>query len=94
MPRRYIDLSMTLENEVISDPPFMKPHIDYEVHADTRGELEQFFPRADIDGIRGGEPFAAAKWVKLATRSGTHVDAPWHYHPTQDAALPGGSRRP
>ena len=55
MPRRYIDLSMTLENDVISDPPFLAPKIDYEVHADTRHELEQFFPGADIDGIIGGD---------------------------------------
>jgi kynurenine formamidase len=92
MTRRMIDLSMTLENDIISDPPFLKPTITYEVHADTRHELETFFPGADIDGIHGGEPFCAAEWVKLTTHSGTHVDAPWHYHPTQDAALPGGSR--
>lgn len=93
MARRYVDLSMTLENDVVSDPPFMKPHIEYQTHADTRPELEMFFPDADIDGIRGGEPFAAAEWVKLTTHSGTHVDAPYHYHPTQDAKLEGGSRR-
>ena len=33
MARRYVDLSMTLSNDVISDPPFLKPHIDYETHA-------------------------------------------------------------
>jgi kynurenine formamidase len=92
MPRRYVDLSMTLSNDVVSDPPFLKPHITYETHADTRQELVDFFPGCDIDGIHGGEPFCAAEWVKLTTHSGTHVDAPWHYHPTQDAALEGGSR--
>ncbi len=92
MARRFVDLSMTLCNEVISDPPFLKPEITYEVHADNRHELEKFFPGADIDGMRGGEPFCAAEWVRLTTHSGTHVDAPWHYHPQQDAALPGGSR--
>lgn len=92
MTRRMIDLSMTLSNDVVSDPPFLKPTITYEKHADTRHELVDFFPGCDIDGIHGGEPFCAAEWVKLTTHSGTHVDAPWHYHPTQDAALPGGSR--
>jgi len=92
MPRRFVDLSMTLDNDIISDPPMLKPHIDYEVHADTRHELEMFFPGADIDSMRGGTPFCAAEWVRLTTHSGTHVDAPWHYHPTQDAALPGGVR--
>ncbi|WP_219893027.1 cyclase family protein [Aquisediminimonas profunda] len=92
MPRRYVDLSMTLSNDVISDPPFLKPHIDYETHKDTRHELENFFPGADIDGIIGGDPFCASEWVKLTTHSGTHVDAPWHYHAQQDASLPGGAR--
>ena len=73
MARRYVDLSMTLENDIVSDPPFLKPTITYEVHADTRHELETFFPGADIDGLHGGEPFCASEWVKLTTHSGTHV---------------------
>lgn len=93
MARRFVDLSMTLENDVISDPPFLAPKIEYEVHEETRGELENFFPGADIDSIRGGNPFCAAEWVKLTTHGGTHVDAPWHYHPTQDAKLEGGCRK-
>lgn len=92
MARRFVDLSMTLCNDIVSDPPFLKPHIDYEKHADTRHELVGFFPGADIDAIRGGEPFCAAEWVKLTTHSGTHVDAPWHYHPTQDAKTATGTR--
>ncbi|MDE2410331.1 MAG: cyclase family protein [Sphingomonadales bacterium] len=92
MPRRYIDLSMTLSNDVVSDPPFLKPHIDYEDHSGTRHELENFFPGAAIDEMIGGDPFCASEWVKLTTHSGTHVDAPWHYHASQDAKLPGGSR--
>jgi kynurenine formamidase len=92
MARRFVDLSITLCNDVVSDPPFLKPHIEYEVHADTRHELEHFFPGCDIDGIHGGVPFCAAEKVTLTTHNGTHVDAPWHYHPTQDAALESGSR--
>lgn len=92
MTRRYVDLSMTLENDVISDPPFLKPTIEYEVHADTRHELAHWFNPDDAEGMHGGHPFCAAEWVRLTTHSGTHVDAPWHYHPMQDAALPGGAR--
>ncbi|MDE2410362.1 MAG: cyclase family protein [Sphingomonadales bacterium] len=92
MPRRYVDLSMTLENDIISDPPFLKPTIEYETHPQTRHELNNFFPGADIDGMIGGEPFCASEWVRLTTHSGTHVDAPWHYHPSESASLEGGAR--
>ena len=92
MARRYVDLSMTLENDIISDPPFLKPTITYEVHADTKHELAHWFDPDQADGMRGGQPFAAAEWVKLTTHSGTHVDAPWHYHPEQDHALESGPR--
>ena len=30
--RRFVDLSIYLENEVLSDPPAMKPNIDYITH--------------------------------------------------------------
>jgi kynurenine formamidase len=32
---------------------------------------------------------AAAEWVTLTTHNGTHLDAPWHFHSTQDAKLGG-----
>jgi kynurenine formamidase len=34
---------------------------------------------------------AAAEWVTLTTHNGTHLDAPWHFHSTQDAKN-GGTR--
>lgn len=93
MPRRFVDLSMTLSNDVVSDPPFLKPHIDYETHDDTRHELDGFFPGVQFAEMRGGDVgFCGAEWVKLTTHSGTHVDAPWHYHPQQDMAT--GNPRP
>lgn len=92
MARRFVDLSITLCNDVISDPPFLKPTIKYEKHGETMDELRHFFPGVEADQLLGGEGFAAAEWVRLTTHSGTHVDAPWHYHPTQDAKTEGGTR--
>ena len=44
MARSFVDLSITLCNDVVSDPPFMRPHIDYAAHRDTMAELGHFFP--------------------------------------------------
>src|SRR5690606_1186031 len=30
--------------------------------------------------------------VQLSTHAGTHMDSPWHYHPTTDHALVSGGR--
>ena len=88
MPRRFIDLSILLENDVVSDPPFMRPKITYQAHAETVAELQHFFPGVTGEEVPGGEGFAAAEWVTLTTHNGTHLDAPWHYHPTQDGGQP------
>ena len=44
MTRRFVDLSIMLCNDVVSDPPFLKPEITYQTHADTAHELAMFFP--------------------------------------------------
>lgn len=88
MPHRFIDLSIYLENEVITDPPFMRPEITYLTHKETMREAQTFFPDVEAEDYPGGEGFAAAETVKLSTHNGTHLDAPWHFHPTMD----GGER--
>lgn len=88
MSRRFIDLSITLENEVITDPPFMRPKIEYQRHGETVKEANFFFPGVTAEQFPGGEGFAAAELITLSTHNGTHLDAPWHFHPTQDGGRP------
>lgn len=38
MPRRFVDLSNLLENDVITDPPVMRPKIAYMIHHQTMPE--------------------------------------------------------
>jgi kynurenine formamidase len=86
--RRFIDLSITLDNDVVSDPPFMRPKIEYQRHRDTMPEAAHFFPGLNMQNMPGGEGFAAAETITLSTHNGTHLDAPWHFHPTQDGGKP------
>lgn len=84
MPQKFVDLSIYLENDVVSDPPFMRPTITYQTHAETVEEAQTFFPGVEAEDFPGGEGFAAAEWVKLTTHNGTHLDAPYHFHPTMN----------
>ena len=85
MNRRFVDLSIYLENDVVTDPPFMRPKIEYMKHRETMPEMGHFFPGVTAEQVAGGEGFAAAETINLSTHNGTHLDAPWHFHPTQDA---------
>lgn len=85
MTRRFIDLSITLCNDVITDPPFLKPEITYQNHMETAGELDMFFRGVTAEDTPDGAAFAASEWVRLTTHSGTHLDAPYHFHPTMDS---------
>lgn len=89
---RFLDLSITLDPGVVTDPPFMRPSIERKAHRDTVAEAAMFFPGITAEAMAGGQGFAASETLTLSTHNGTHLDAPWHYHPTQDAALDGGAR--
>ena len=82
-----IDLSIPLENDVVADPPFMKPRIEYRTHENTAVEIAAAFPGLRPDQLPDGMGWAMEN-VTISTHNGTHVDAPWHYHPTMD----GGAR--
>ncbi len=83
MPRQIIDLSVPLANDIPADPPIQKPSIEYIDHQASLPDLLGFFP-----GLRGEDLPDGAGWaverVAISTHNGTHLDAPWHYHPTMD----------
>jgi kynurenine formamidase len=91
MTRSFIDLSIFLENDVPSDPPGLEPKISYFTHEHTFEQIAPLFPGLMREDLPDGEGWAV-EHVQLTTHNGTHLDAPWHFHSTMDAAA--GGRRP
>jgi catechol 2,3-dioxygenase-like lactoylglutathione lyase family enzyme len=83
MARRFVDLSIYLENDVMSDPPPLAPKITYQTHRETMREFNQLLPGTQPEDFPDGEA-AAAEWVSLSTHNGTHLDAPYHFHSTMN----------
>ncbi|QNE32925.1 cyclase family protein [Sphingomonas sp. NBWT7] len=92
MARRLLDLSITLDNDTVADPPGTQPRISYSAHHDTVAQVAASFPGLAAADLPDGQGWAVER-ADLSTHNGTHMDAPYHYHATQDAALPGGARR-
>ncbi|NOY70276.1 MAG: cyclase family protein [Deltaproteobacteria bacterium] len=87
MSRRIIDLSITLESGLPSDPEMMIPEIDYINHAQGADQMTLFFPGLKKEDLPKGLGWAV-EFVRLSTHSGTHLDAPAHYHPFMDKGKP------
>jgi len=87
MPRKIVDLSIYLENDVISDPPPFGPKIEYLTHEMTFPQMAPFFPGLKKEDLPDGAAWAVEK-VELITHNGTHLDAPYHFHSTMN----GGER--
>lgn len=83
MPRRFVDLSIYLENDVISDPPPFGPKITYMNHQSTFPQMAPFFPGLKKEDLPDGEAWAVEA-VTLITHNGTHLDAPYHFHSTMN----------
>lgn len=78
-----IDLSQRLDNATSDFEPM--PHrIEYFDHRDTVKQVHEAYGLGGelwLDGL-----VWAYERVTLTTHSGTHIDAPYHYHPTSGGA--------
>lgn len=81
--KKIVDLSITIEDGLPSDPPMMIPKIKYNRHKDSIYEMLNFFPGATKEDLPKGLGWQT-ETLTLGTHSGTHVDAPIHYHPTMN----------
>jgi kynurenine formamidase len=84
---RVIDLSVSLQADIASDPPGMLPEIEYRSHAEGAEEFAGMFPGLRPEDMPEGQG-AAIERLCLTTHNGTHLDAPWHFHSTMN----GGER--
>ena len=80
---QIVDLSIYLENDVISDPPMYRPKIDYVDHTTSLPEMLSFFPGLKSEDLPDGEAWAIER-IQLITHNGTHLDAPYHFASTMD----------
>jgi kynurenine formamidase len=78
-----VDLSIFLENDVISDPAPFRPKIDYFDHKTSMPGMLSFFPGLKAEDLPDGEAWSFEK-VELITHNGTHLDAPYHFASTMN----------
>jgi kynurenine formamidase len=86
MPRRIVDISVPLENGVPADLG-VGPSIEYIDHEQSVPSILTYFPGLTKQELPDGKGWAVEQ-VKLTTHNGTHLDAPWHYHPTMNEGEP------
>lgn len=80
---KIIDLSVPIISGLPVDPPFQIADIKYVNHFEGLDTMLPFFPGAKNTDLPDGCAWAS-EFVKMTTHTGTHMDAPYHYHPTMN----------
>jgi kynurenine formamidase len=83
MAKRFIDISVPLENGIRSDPEGYTPQITYFDHHDSAPGMVAFFPGMTKEDLPDEEGWSYEK-VELITHNGTHLDAPYHFASTMN----------
>ena len=84
---RIIDLSIPIDATTPADPPFQVPSVVHVAHDEGAEMICGLFPGLTRDQLPDGKGWATDT-LTLSTHNGTHLDAPWHFHPTMN----GGER--
>lgn len=89
--KKIIDLSIAIENDLPSDPPPQIPKIEYLTHKGTAQMMTTYFKNLiTVDDLPEGNGWALEN-ITLTTHSGTHLDAPYHFYPTQNHGEPAAT---
>ena len=67
MPRRIIDISIYLENDVASDPEGYDLKISYYNHQNTFSRMQPFFPGLKKEDLPDGEAWQLKAWNSRPT---------------------------
>lgn len=86
---KIIDLSVTIANNLPVDPPRNIPQINYITHEDEASitTMQVYFPGLKKEDLLDGHGWAS-EGMNIKTHVGTHMDAPYHYHPTMNHGEP------
>lgn len=86
---KIIDLSVSIVDGLPVDRPVQIPKIRRRAHG-TEESVETFL--AAYPGLKREQLLDGAGWaieqIQLSTHTGTHVDAPYHFHPTMNGGEP------
>ena len=80
---KMIDLSVAMVHGLPVDPPGQISQITYIDHHQSLEGMLSFFPGVTAEMLPDACGWAV-EGVTCTTHSGTHMDAPWHYHPTMN----------
>ncbi len=86
MPRKIVDISVALQNDVPADLG-PGPSIEYVNHEQGVPSILASFAGLRKEDLPDGQGWAV-ETVRLSTHNGTHLDAPWHFHPTMNEGEP------
>ncbi len=80
---KIVDLSQAIIDGLPVDPPPSVARIRYQDHEKGAESMLPFFPGASKEDLPEGAGWAVEN-MSLSTHTGTHLDAPYHYHPTMN----------
>jgi len=77
--KQIIDLSVPLKAGIASDPEQILPQILYQNHSIGAQQMATIFLGLNPEDLPEGQGWAVED-MKISTHSGTHMDAPYHFH--------------